>query len=61
VNTLIEKLKGNIPYRLKSKINEALQKITRENYEGKPEEMWLWWQEWWNKNKLEFIRDIIYL
>lgn len=60
VNTLIEKLKGNIPDRLKSKINEALQEITRENYEGEPEGIWEWWQEWWDKNKVEFIRREIF-
>jgi len=60
VNTFIEKLKGNIPDRLKSKINEALQEITGENYKGEPEGMWQWWQEWWGKNKVEFIREIFY-
>ncbi len=60
VEILLEKLKGNTPNCLKSKINEALQKITGKNYEGEPEEMWQWWREWWNKNKVEFIREIFY-
>jgi len=57
VEALIEKLKENISDNMKNKINKSLTMITNEYHEGKPETMWEWWQEWWEKNKKKFIKQ----